>query len=189
MNLSYLKNNFLILALFLTGSVFFTSCEPMEPGVENPGEIITTIVYTLTDMNGNTAVLSVVDLDGDGAVDPVFTLDPLTSNTTYTGTIEFRNDNENENITEEIQDEDEDHQIFYESTIDGILVAYNDQDADGNPVGLTTTLTTGDAGSGSITITLRHEPVKDAAGVSDGNIANAAGDTDIEVIFTGVTVQ
>ena len=38
-------------------------------------------------------------------------------------------------------------------------------------------------GSGTITVTLRHEPNKDAAGVSSGDIANAGGETDIEVTF------
>ena len=50
------------------------------------------------------------------------------------------------------------------------------------------TLTTGDAASGNITIILRHEPVKDAEGVSDGDITNAGGETDISVTFP-VVVQ
>ncbi|HBK71516.1 MAG TPA: type 1 periplasmic binding fold superfamily protein, partial [Flavobacteriaceae bacterium] len=35
---------------------------------------------------------------------------------------------------------------------------------------------------------LRHEPNKSASGVSDGDITNAGGETDIEVIFN-ITVQ
>jgi len=34
-----------------------------------------------------------------------------------------------------------------------------------------------------VTITLRHEPAKDATGVSDGDITNAGGETDISVNF------
>jgi len=64
-----------------------------------------------------------------------------------------------------------------------LSVAYDDKDANGNPVGLSSILTTGDAASGSITITLRHEPAKSASGVSNGDITNAGGETDIEVIF------
>ncbi|MEZ7887763.1 MAG: type 1 periplasmic binding fold superfamily protein, partial [Flavobacteriales bacterium] len=56
-------------------------------------------------------------------------------------------------------------------------------DEEGNPIGLSTVLTTGEMGSGTITVTLRHEPNKDAAGVSSGDIANAGGETDIEVTF------
>ena len=40
----------------------------------------------------------------------------------------------------------------------------------------------------SYTITLRHEPAKTATGVSGGDITNAGGETDIEVVFD-VTVE
>jgi len=32
-------------------------------------------------------------------------------------------------------------------------------------------------------VTLRHQPDKGAIGVSDGDITNAGGETDIEVLF------
>ena len=38
-------------------------------------------------------------------------------------------------------------------------------------------------GNGTITVILRHEPDKDASGVSNGDITNAGGETDIEVVF------
>jgi hypothetical protein len=56
-------------------------------------------------------------------------------------------------------------------------------DANGNPVGVTFDLTTGDAGNEQFTVILRHEPNKSASGVSDGDISNAGGETDIEVVF------
>ena len=56
-------------------------------------------------------------------------------------------------------------------------------DADGNPIGLATTVTTGAASTGEFTVILRHEPMKDAQGVKDGDITNAGGETDIEVNF------
>ena len=114
----------------------------------------------------------------------------LAANTTYSGSLEFLNQSETpaEDITEEVAEEDDEHQVFYASTVAGLSVAYNDADDDNNPLGLATTLTTGDAGTGTMTITLRHEPNKSAAGVSDGDIANAGGETDIEVTFD-VVVQ
>jgi hypothetical protein len=36
---------------------------------------------------------------------------------------------------------------------------------------------------GSLTIILRHEPDKSAPGVSEGDIANAGGETDIQLNF------
>jgi len=41
-----------------------------------------------------------------------------------------------------------------------------------------------DPGEGGLRITLRHEPNKTAAGVQNGDITNAGGETDIEVTFT-----
>ena len=52
-----------------------------------------------------------------------------------------------------------------------------------NPVGLTFNLQAGTASSGTFTITLRHEPFKDAEGVSEGDITNAAGETDVQESF------
>ena len=37
--------------------------------------------------------------------------------------------------------------------------------------------------SATMTVILRHEPNKAGAGVSDGDITNAGGETDIEVTF------
>ena len=56
-------------------------------------------------------------------------------------------------------------------------------DANGNPIGLLTTVTTEEPGNGTITVILRHEPDKFALGVSNGDITNAGGETDIEVVF------
>ena len=61
-------------------------------------------------------------------------------------------------------------------------------DTEGNPIGLATNVTTPAAGNGTLTITLRHKQIKDATGVSNGEIANADGETDIEVTFN-VIVQ
>ena len=90
---------------------------------------------------------------------------------------------ETEDIGEEVAEEDDEHQFFFSSTVAGVSVAYNDADGDGNPLGLANTVTTGAAGSGTLTVILRHEPDKNADGVSGGDISNAGGETDIEVAF------
>jgi len=134
--------------------------------------------------------LSFEDLDGDGGAAPTITAGTLAANTTYTGTIVLLNESASpvDNITEEVEEEGVDHQFFFQSTVAGISVSYNDRDDNGNPIGLSNTLTTGDAASGAMTITLRHEPDKMATGVSGGDISNAGGETDIEVTFT-IAVQ
>ena len=61
--------------------------------------------------------------------------------------------------------------------------SHNDSDANGDPLGLEMTATTGDASAGDVTVILRHEPDKDAEGVADGDVTNAGGETDVEVTF------
>ena len=161
--------------------LFAASCEPDDPDVDPGGEVITEVVYTLTATDGSSVEFKFLDADGDGGNDPVITNPNLAANTQYTGAIRLFNGDEE--ITAEIEEEDEDHQLFLESELDGLVIAYDDMDADGKPVGLKTTFNTGAAGSGKLTITLRHLPMKSAAGVEDGELANAEGETDIEVIF------
>ena len=177
----------LLLGALLSVSFLFTACDDEEVVIPNEEEVITNLTLTLTpDGSGTPVVLSFVDVDGEGGADGVFTTAPLAANTTYNGSITLLNtaDGANEDITREIEEEDEEHQLFYVVGAGlNLTVAYDDADADSNPIGLMTTLTTGDASTGQLTITLLHEPDKNATGVSDGDPSNAGGETDIEVTF------
>lgn len=171
--------------VFFALALVFTSCEK-DPVIENEEEVITTLIYTLTPTAGGDAtVLRFQDLDGDGGNAPTIEGGTLTANTTYTGVLELLNEQESpaEDITEEVAEEDEEHQFFFETTVPSLSISYDDEDADGNPIGLRSNLSTGDAGSGTITVILRHEPNKTASGVADGDSSNAGGETDIEVTF------
>lgn len=161
----------------------FISCDDDDPEVPNEEELITVLNYVLTPMNGGTPVtLNFTDMDGDGGNDPVITGGTLAQNTTYSGQMDLLG--VDESITEEIEEEDDEHQFFFNTNnLSGINIQYDDQDDNGNPVGLKTTLTTTGASTGTLTVILRHQPDKDASGVSDGVIDNAGGETDIEVTF------
>lgn len=166
--------------------IVFIGCDKDDPVIVNEEELITTLNYILTPSGGGaTVTLSFVDLDGDGGDAPTVMGGTLAANQSYTATVEVLNESETpaEDITAEVDEEAEEHQFFFASNIAGLTVQYNDSDSDGNPLGLSTTLTTGDASTGSLTITLRHEPNKSASGVSEGDISNAGGETDIEVTF------
>ena len=184
----------LLLALGVFSMLFITSCEkdePDDPIIPNEQEVITTLNYTLVPDAGEypTVVLSFRDLDGDGGNEPIISDGILVSGVTYLGSMELLNELEDtaEDITLEVAEEELEHQFFYETSFPTELsdfnIAYTDEDEEGNPIGLSTVLTTGEMGSGTITVTLRHEPNKDAAGVSSGDITNAGGETDIEVTF------
>lgn len=172
--------------LFILAILVFVSCEKDDPIIPNEEEVITTLTYTLVaDGTGDTVTLRFEDLDGDGGDSPIITGGTLAANQTYTGTITLLNEQESpaEDITAEVKEEDEEHQFFFQTTINGLTVGYADQDENSNPIGIITSVTTGDADTGSITIILRHEPNKDATNVADGDISNAGGETDIEVTF------
>lgn len=172
--------------VLLVMMIFTTACDKDDPVIPNESEVITTFTYTLTPQDGgDPVVLQFQDLDGDGGTDPVITGGDLAANTTYTGSIQLLNELESpsEDITEEVEEESDEHQFFFTSNIDGLSVTYSDEDENGMPVGLSTVFTTGDAGTGVLTITLRHEPDKYGEGVSSGEIDNAGGETDIEIDF------
>lgn len=126
------------------------------------------------------------DLDGDGGASPVITADTLTSGTTYNVSIQVLDESDPdavEDITVEIETEDEEHQFFFLVNGVGATITYADADGNGNPIGLSTVWVCGAPGLGTLTLALRHELDKDAAGVSAGDITNAGGDTDVEIEF------
>ena len=90
-------------------------------------------------------------------------------------------------MTEEVAAEGEEHQVFYQQNALG-TITYTDEDSNGNPIGISFNYTAGTAATGTLTVTLRHEPNKDAEGVAYGMITNAGGSTDAEVVFN-VVVQ
>lgn len=160
-------------------------CEK-DPVIPNPEELITTLTYTLTPSGGGpVAQFSFRDADGDGGLPPEIEVDTLSAGITYNGELRLLNESVSPvlDITDEIENEKDEHQFFY--TINGLhaTIEYQDLDNDGYPVGLSTSLFTAGPGQGNIVITLRHLPDKTASGVSDGLLLNAGGETDIEVTF------
>ncbi|WP_075342702.1 type 1 periplasmic binding fold superfamily protein [Tenacibaculum agarivorans] len=174
-----------LLALLFISTLVFTGCSDDEnPVEENEEEVITTMTVTLVPQGGGTTVTLVSrDLDGEGGEDSDITGGTLVANKVYDATIKLENETETpaENITDEVAEEDEEHQFFYQAaTALNATFAYTGaNDENGNPVGITFTVTTGDASTGNMTITLRHEPKKP----NDGTLADAGGETDISVPF------
>ncbi|MCB4808116.1 type 1 periplasmic binding fold superfamily protein [Tamlana sp. 62-3] len=174
-----------LLALFFISSLALVSCssdDDHDDDHEHEEELITTVIYTLEDANGNTVTLTFEDLDGDGGADGTTEVSgSFVANTQYSGSIQLLNETEDpaEDITEEVEEEGDEHEFFYTSTISDIVITKTDVDEDGNPIGIDTSFTTGEAGTGSLTIVLKHEPTKP----NDGTSENAGGSTDVEVTF------
>lgn len=166
------------------------SCSNDDNGPVNEEEVITTVTTTLTG-GGQIITLTSRDLDGDGPNAPIITVSGnLIANTTYAGEVSFLNETVSpaDNITAEVEAEGEEHQIFYQFPAALGTVTYTDLDLNGKPIGLAFTLTTGNAGTGNLTVTLRHLPNKSATGVASGDITNAGGATDALVTYP-VTVN
>lgn len=163
-----------------------------DPVIPNQEEVITDLTYTLvpTGGAGGTVVFQFQDRDGDGGQDPTMSVNgTLQPNTSYIGTIQLLNASDIsdiEDVTVEVSNEADDHQFFYQTTDSlNITFDYADVDQDGNPLilGIITDVETGDSSSGDMTIILRHEPDKDAPGLTIDNPTPGGGESDIEVTF------
>lgn len=160
------------------------SDEPCE--CDNPQELITTLKLTLTEQptSSDVRVFTFSDPDGDGGNAPTITNATLKPNTTYIGTISVLDESKTpiDDITLEIEEEKNDHQFFYTvAPALNINIDYNDIDDNGLPIGINTSIATGTASNGILTVTLKHQP-----GIKNNNIS--AGETDIKVDFTA-TIQ
>ena len=185
------KQTFLLPLLIL--SLIFTGCSDDDDHDDhshpvNEEEVITTIEVTLSD-GTNSYVLIWEDLDGDGPDLPIITGATIPSNS-YDAEIKLYNKtldptDDEYVVTTEILEEDVDHQFFFNAS-NGLNVfdfVYADADVDGNPIGQQFIIEDVSGSGGDLNIVLLHEPNKNAVGVSDGDITNAGGDTDIDITF------
>ncbi|MFT6055253.1 MAG: hypothetical protein ACJAS3_003320 [Roseivirga sp.] len=181
--------------------VILTGCSEDDeaPEPENEEEVITDVKLIFTNDADAADLITARAQDPDGVgVQELELLDEITLgiDKSYTLTIEIENNLESpgEDVTEEIEEEDKEHQFFFSFSADAFTnpagngnidnssdpMKYNDMDGNGNPLGLSTSWTTGsnNLADGTFTIRLQHQPdVKSAtSGASDG-------DTDFELKF------
>ncbi len=157
-------------------SVSLTNCKTEEPEKENVEESITKITLHFTPTGGGSTIsVSAIDPDGDGPQDMLPEGDVnLEYNLEYDLVLEFTNHLENPpvDITAEIQEEGEEHMVFYGWTTglffnpsNGDINANRDnvryQDMDGNalPIGIETKWTTSNQTiDGDFRVVLKHQP-------------------------------
>lgn len=186
--------------------LLLVACGDVEkPDETNPEEVITTVGLVFTpDSGGAASEFRWADPENDGS--PVIDDIMLTDGESYTLAVSFLNELEDpaEDITEEVDAESDQHQVFFTgSAVEGpatgenasavVSQAYDDTDANGFPVGLSNLIGTLGAGSGTFTVTLRHMPPEDgsdvktgelAGDVATGGIESLPGDTDATVDFS-----
>jgi hypothetical protein len=145
-------------------------------------DIVTTIRLDVTDTLGN-AVRSWTweDADGPGGAAPnrIDTI-VLSTNAPYLCSVHVLNvlAEPDEDLTPVIVSEGIHHQFFYASTLTGIVVTYNDKDANGRPIGQRIRLSASEAGKGLFIIELSH--FDDAA---NKNGVDPSDETDVRVEF------
>lgn len=193
--------NFSLLAILLAFTTII-GCKKEDddvPEAENEEEVITDVKLIFTNTADASDIVEALAQDPDGAgVQELEILDEinLEINKTYILTLEIMNnlDSPGEDIGEEIAEEDEEHQIFYSFSTnafsdplgDGNIdvasdpLNYNDLDALGNPVGLSTNWTTSSSQltDGNFTIRLQHQP-----DIKSSTSGATEGDTDFELTF------
>lgn len=166
--------------------LFLAACgkDVETPGPEgHPEEVITTVVLSLTSDAGPPIEAAIADPENDGSpiADPIVLLE----GTAYDVTVTFLNELEAppEDITVEVAAESDEHQVFFtgSSVAAGLVAyAYDDEDANGHPVGLAGTLSALAAGEGTFVVTLRHLPPESEVPVKTGTLAEDAATGGIE---------
>ena len=178
--------------LFATMLLLGSCSDDDDPDNVNEEEEITTVTLSFIPEAGSSATMVEAtwrDLDGGGGDDPEIEVVRLQANVNYRLNLSLLNEEEDEDVNEEIERELEEHQFFFEvSNGLNMTIDYSDNDADKDandqPVGLEGNIVnTTNASTGTLVVTLRHELDKDGAGVVDGQIANAGGETDIMTTF------
>jgi hypothetical protein len=178
------KNPFIRLALLalLAATPLVSGCnnDNDEPTPDDDNEQVTTVTYTLTPTGGGTPVaVTYKDPDGDGGAAPTIGTLTLAANTTYTGVLSLLDETKSPvvNTSAEILEEADEHIFFFDPAPAGLVqVTRTDKDKNNLEIGLQTRLVTTTAASGTLKITLRHQP-----GAKNGSFA--PGDTDVEVTF------
>jgi hypothetical protein len=209
----------LALVSTLLALAFVTGCDEDDHGDDhnhgNETEIISRVELVFTPAGGSPVTFSFDDPDGEGGQSGVSDDITLSASTQYTLDISFFNALEEpiEDITEEVREEAEEHFVFvYGDAVAGpastsstavITHEYADLESDyaGNavgddlPVGLMNTLDVGAAGSGELTIMLRHLPELNGTAQKTGDLPGILasggalpGDVDANVTFA-VTVE
>lgn len=187
--MKYIKQ--LALATIISSTIFTACNKDDDPVIDNTPEeqeLITTVRLNVTNTSGFNKTFNYKVDNGFGSTTPATpVIDDvvLNANESYNVTIEVLNESENpaENITTEVLEESNEHLFVLESNpatgAGSITFANGNKDNNGEPLNQTIQFITTDAGSGVLTVTLKHQPTNKSA----ANSAAAGGETDAQAVF------
>jgi hypothetical protein len=171
------------------GSVVLVSLAACGDSSTAPGgesEVISRVTLTLTPSNGGAALTTYIDdTDGNGPTAPSaqVAVPALVRGVTYTGTVKFENRLKSpaEDITAEVQEEANEHRVFYALTSgSGVTITTTDVDGQNRPLGLRfSKAVAAGATAGAARVVLCH--YDDAPKVATAT--SCTGETDIDVSF------
>jgi hypothetical protein len=196
-----LKNIYTNTLLIISAFLLVISCDKGEPVVVHEHEVFTRVVLEVK-KDGETNFKKYTfeaeghddhghddhgdDDHGDDDHGDEHTEVELDTNSTYHVGIFFYNDSDPDNIedvTLEVIEEADVHQVFYEMTeISGFSIAAasdDTKDSNGNPLFLKTSWTTASETSGDVMAYLIHEPTSKTGSAR----ADFGGATDVEIEF------
>ncbi len=171
----------LVVALLLT-----SACKKKKPEEDNETEVITTIEITFKDSANaaNTKTFIWEDLDGEGGnvpnrIDSII----IDKSKTYITEVKVLDKTKNpvEDITEEVKEEANDHQMYYNlSPATGVALSITDKDGNNLPLGLNTKMVVAATAIGkkTLNVILKHKP-----GAKAANDAASVGETDVDITF------
>lgn len=197
-----LKFNALFILLVPMG-LLMASCEKDDPVPEVDQEVITDVTLTFTEVDEadqpveGTAIVAVAsDVQGIGLGNSleIDVISSLGAGKKYQLDISLFNSIAGEDVTEEVAEDDTEHQFYFLGSAfvgDGAFLAYDygDADSNGKPLGLKGFVTVDEsttANSGTFRLVLRHDLDKDYTGADNphfGNFEQAGGESDLDVDF------
>lgn len=170
-------------------SLVVVSCKkddvkPTDDHDHNDSELITTLELKFSGKGvlgyDTTFVVTFNDSDGDGGnAATLFDTIHLLKNSSYNVELTLLDKSKTpaDTISNEVLKEANDHLFFYSSNPTGLVnVLITDKDSNNKNLGLKSTWTTSNAGSGKVKVKLMHQP-----GVKDGT--SETGDTDVDIDF------
>jgi hypothetical protein len=175
-----------------------TSCESDDPVIENDGEVITDVILNFQELDatgnlvGAVTTFSASDPQGiEVGATPTIDDVTLTKGKTYQLNIEVRNSIENEDITEEILEEGDEHQFFFLGTafVGSPVLTYQYDDLSGELIGVQGIVTVASSpgfNTANMRIVLRHDLDKNFPGATNPSFENfvqAGGESDLDITF------
>lgn len=179
-----IKHTTVISALAIVTSLL--SCKkdkdlsPLPAPVNNPPEVITSLHLTFVDSSNISSVQTFKfrDPDGDGGNPPVQrdTI-KISANKTYSVSVSFFDETKNPiaNITNEINNEKNDHQLFFNFSGVNVQSFYLDKDGNNLPIGLMNLWRVKATSNGTVKVVLKHQP-----GIKNNSQSTGESDADVD---------